>query len=126
MKVASIVNLNHPIQNTIHAAICTSFFSRLRGLMFKNHLDPKDGIVLDEKRDSYAGAAIHMFFMNFDIAAIWINDRYKVVDKQIARRWRPYYAPSQPARFILELHPSRIEDFNIGDQICIEDLSLLK
>ncbi len=70
--------------------------------------------------ESRVNAAIHMFFMNFDIAVIWLDRQKKVVDVQIARKWQPMLAPAGPARFILEAHPDRYADFNIGDQIEIQ------
>lgn len=66
---------------------------------------------------SRVNASIHMFFMNFDIAVIWLDNHLQVVDVKIARKWQPMVAPISPARYILETHPDRISDFNIGDQI---------
>jgi len=64
-------------------------------------------------------ASIHMLFMRFDIAAIWINSAKKVVDVQIAKRWHLAYLPARPARYILETHVSQADNFQIGDQITI-------
>jgi uncharacterized membrane protein (UPF0127 family) len=117
MEVVLIENLNKSNQNLLHATVCTSFFSRLRGLMFTRRLDSRGSILMDEKQDSRLGTSIHMFFMSFDIAVIWINNQYRVVDKSIARRWSPFYMASSPARYILETHPDRIDDFSIGDEV---------
>lgn len=65
-------------------------------------------------------AAIHMFFMNFDIAVIWADEHLLVVDVQLARRWRPAYAPAKAAKYVLETHPDRLKDYTIGDQLVIE------
>lgn len=64
-------------------------------------------------------ASIHMFFMNFDIAVIWADNDLRVVDVKYARRWRPYYAPSKAAKFVLETHPKRLKDFQVGDQLVV-------
>ena len=54
---------------------CASYWSRLRGLMFKRRLDEGEALVLVEAHDSRTATAIHMFFVPFAIAAIWINDQ---------------------------------------------------
>ena len=74
------------------------------------------GLLLVEARDSRLDTAIHMLFVFMDLAVIWINSEKVVVDTVLARAWRPAYAPRQPARYILEIHPSRLGEFKIGDQ----------
>jgi len=55
-----------------------------------------------------------------DLAIIWINSDYVVVDKQIAQRWRPAYVPRLPACYILELSTEWLNEFQIGDRIEFE------
>ena len=64
-------------------------------------------------------AAIHMFFMNFDIAVVWADKDLRVVDVQYAKRWRPFYAPARAAKYVLETHPQRLSDFKAGDQLVV-------
>jgi len=87
------------------------------GLMFRKFLLPNDGVLLVEASDSRMNSSIHMLFMNFDIAVIWINSNMIVVDKVLAKKWKPYYAPQEPAKFILEINPDQINAFKIGDQV---------
>ena len=47
--------------------------------------------------------------------------RGKVVDLQLAKSWRPFYAPSQAASYILEIHPDRLVEFDIGDELGFEE-----
>ena len=89
--------------------------------MFQKDIDPGTGILLVENFESRVNTTIHMLFMNFDIATIWIDSNKKVVDTRYARRWRPYYAPNAPARYILETHPDHLVDFQVGD--CLEFLN---
>jgi uncharacterized membrane protein (UPF0127 family) len=91
--------------------------SRLRGLMFKKNIDPGTGILLVENSESRVNTTIHMLFMNFDIATIWIDSNNKVVDTRYARRWHPFYAPTAPARYTLETHPNHLADFQVGDTL---------
>jgi uncharacterized membrane protein (UPF0127 family) len=55
--------------------------------------------------------------MNFDICAVWINQKNSVVDVKLAKKWRLAYLPIKPAQYVLELNASRISDFVIGDQL---------
>jgi uncharacterized membrane protein (UPF0127 family) len=117
MRQIYIENRTHPLPISVKVAYCSSFMSRLHGLMFEKAIQPDSGIILVEGLESRINTTIHMLFMNFDIAVIWIDTNKVVVDLQLARRWRPFYAPSAPARYILETHPDRLVDFHIGDRL---------
>jgi len=117
MSFVRILNLTRPEQPVLRVRVCDTFFSRFQGLMLTPAVDIHGGILLDEKADGRVNTAIHMFFMRYDIAAIWIGADLSVVDSVVARRWRPYYAPAKPARYILETHPDRAGDFHPGDRV---------
>ncbi len=85
--------------------------------MFRSQISIDDGILLVQERDSRIDSSIHMFFVPFNLAVFWINSKGLVVDRVIARPWRPAYLSSSPARFILELHPDHWSDFQAGDQV---------
>jgi uncharacterized membrane protein (UPF0127 family) len=97
--------------------VCSSFACRLRGLMFRRQLSAQDGLLLVGNRDSRLDAAIHMFFVPFDLAVFWISARMQIVDKVLARRWRPFYIPARPARFILEVHPDLLTHYETGEEV---------
>jgi hypothetical protein len=40
-----------------------------------------------------------------------------VIDKVMAKRWAPYYAPKEPAQYVVELHRSMFPEFSIGDEL---------
>jgi uncharacterized protein len=118
--------MSHPIKITSHtsdhltsidAKFCDDFLSRLRGFTFRKNLAEKEGLVLAEKRDSKIETAIHMLFVWTDLAVFWVNSSLTVVDKTLAKSWRPYYGSKAPARYVIELHPSKIDTFQIGDKI---------
>jgi len=96
---------------------CTSFIRRLRGLTFRRALDEGEGLLLVGRRESRADTAIHMFFVFFPIAAVWLNQSGQVVDAQLARPFRPLYVSCAPARDVLEGPPSLLERVQIGDQL---------
>lgn len=99
------------------------FLSRLRGLMFRERLDEGEALIIVEARDSRTTASIHMFFVPFSLAVVWINDAGRVVDKVLAEPWRPFYAPREPARYTLETHPEFLEKVVVGDELVFENLT---
>jgi uncharacterized membrane protein (UPF0127 family) len=98
---------------------CKSFMCRLRGLMFRRRLPADEGLLLVENKASIAATSIHMFFVFFPIAAIWLDDAFRVVDKTLARPFRPLYASRLPARYVLEAAPEALDCITIGDQLHI-------
>ena len=112
-----IQNLNNPIDDLPSIKFCDSFLCRLRGLMFRPTLARDEGLVLVIRKDSRADSSIHMFFVPFDLAVFWIDSEMKVVDKVIAKSWHPAYFPAKAARYTLEIHPSRFNDYQVGDQV---------
>jgi len=105
----------------ITAGLCQTFSTRLLGFMFKNTLDADYGLFFPGTTSSIVNSAIHMFFVNFNLAVFWLDENYSVVDKVLAQRWHPFFAPSKPARHILELHESRLADISIGDRLIISN-----
>ena len=94
---------------------CSSRLCRLRGLQFRRHLKPGEALILVKDKDSIANTSIHMFFVFFSIAAIWINQKGKVTSAQLAKPWRPYYASPEPASYVLETAPEFLEKISVGD-----------
>jgi len=116
------VDLKRKSGETLLAGVrwCDSFASRLRGLMFRRGLNPGEALILAEAADSRSATSIHMFFVPFAIAAVWIDSRGRVVDKVLARPWRPFYAARAPARYVLETDPQFLERIDIGDEVVFE------
>ena len=112
-----IQNLNKRLDSPARVIFCDSFVCRLRGLMFQRSLASGEGLLLVIARDSRPDAAIHMLFVRFDLAVFWIDSGLRVVDKVLARSWRPAYIPAAAARYTLELHPGRFGDYEIGHQV---------
>ncbi len=100
---------------------CATFGSKLRGLMFRRAIAADEGLVLAETRSSIAATSIHMFFVPFDIAAIWLNENFEVVHQARAKAWRPYYAAPKPARYVLEGPPALLDRITIGEVLHFEE-----
>ncbi len=120
MQQVLVHNLTHPSVPPLTAHYCDSFVCRLRGLMFRRSIPDGWGLLLVQGRDSRIDAAIHMLAMWIDLGVVWINAQGQVVDKCLARRWRPAYVPKSPARYILEMNVAHLGDFSVGDRIQFE------
>ena len=114
-------NLTRPLSNMPRIQRCESFACRLRGLMFRAHLAPDEGLLLGIAHDSRIDSSIHMLFVPFDLAVFWINSELQVVDKLIARSWRPAYVPAKAASYTLEVHPDHFGDYSVGDKVDFEN-----
>jgi uncharacterized membrane protein (UPF0127 family) len=99
---------------------CDTFWKRARGLMFRPPLAADEVYLFIEGRESVAQTTIHMFFVFFAIAVIWLDRDRQVVDKKLARPFRPFYAPGGPAQYYVEGHPSILDRVSEGDRIDFE------
>jgi uncharacterized membrane protein (UPF0127 family) len=106
-----------------HVRYCDSFLCRLRGLTFRRRLGDQEGLLLSNPREGRLDAAIHMFFVFFPIAAVWLDVQGRVVDAQLARPFRPFYLPRAPAKDILEGPPALIQSVRVGDRLCFSEVS---
>ena len=96
---------------------CSSWLCKLRGLQFRLRLQPGEALILIEPYDSTVNSSIHMFFVFFPIAAIWINTQGRVTSAQLAKPWRPYYASPTPACYVLETAPDFLNQIAVGDEV---------
>jgi uncharacterized membrane protein (UPF0127 family) len=95
--------------------LCNTFWCHFRGLQFVTNLPEDEGLLFVYDRESVALTSIHMLFMFFSIGVVWLDANGKVVDKKLAKPWRPAYAPAQPAQYFVEANPSILERVQIGD-----------
>ena len=100
--------------------ICDTSWKRGRGLVFRRALAEDEALVFIHRKESISMTLVVMLFVFFDIGVIWLDKQRRVVDKKLARTFRPYYAPQQPAQFFIECHPHALEFVNIGDQLAWE------
>ena len=122
MPLVEIINQSKLSVRVIRAELCNNFNSRFRGLMFRPSIQTDEGIILVENGEDRLNTAIHMFFMRFDIAVVWLDQHMVVVDTRLARRWQPIVIPRDKAQFVIETHPERLQDFEIGDQVLFKTI----
>ncbi len=97
--------------------IVDTFFSRLRGTMFKNKLERGLILKLPNTR-SRSGSAIHMFFVRFPLDIIFADSNKKVVDIVSIDPWKTY-TPKKPAMYVIEMEKGTIKSSKteIGDEL---------
>ncbi|MCK6540138.1 MAG: DUF192 domain-containing protein [Anaerolineales bacterium] len=117
-----VENQNKTIADPARIRYCDTFLSQLRGFTFRARLARDEGLLLVGRHDSRLDSSIHMLFVPFDLAVVWINAEMQVVDKVLAKPWRPAYFSKQPARYVLEIHPARWTEYEIGDIVQFKDV----
>lgn len=120
-KFITVENKTRQIGNLPRIKFCDTFLTQLRGFTFRPRLTREEGLLLAGTRDSRLDSSIHMLFVAFDLAVFWINTEMEVVDKVIAKSWRPAYFSKRAARYVLEIHPDRWGDYEIGDRVQFQD-----
>ena len=96
---------------------CNTLLRRGLGLMGRRRLSEDQAFIFIERQESITATAITMLFVFFPIAVVWLNSDKRVVDKTLARPWRPFYAPERPACYYIEAHPSALDKVEIGDRL---------
>jgi len=121
-KQILVENKSRKIPNPPTIKYCDTFLTQLRGFTFRPRLSRDEGLLLVGTRDSRLDSSIHMLFVSFDLAVVWINSDMQVVDKVLAKSWRLAYFSKQPARYVLEIHPERWGDYETGDIVQFKDV----
>ena len=93
-----------------------SYFSRLKGLMFKKKLDYV--LVLKPKSNLRISSSVHSLFMRFAIDLVFLDNKKKVVEVAKLSPWK-FYIPKRSADYILEMKQGSIEKYQIaiGDKL---------
>ncbi len=100
---------------------CEGFWCHYRGLQLVPRLPDDQGVLFVTNREGRTHTAIHMFFMLFSIGVVWLDASGKVVDKMLARPWRPFYAPGVPAQYFIEANPTLLDRVEIGDPLRFDE-----
>ena len=120
-KQIIVENNSRVITDLPRIKYCDTFLTQLRGFTFRPRLSRDEGLILVGTRDSRLDSSIHMLFVSFDLTVIWINSDMQVVDKVLAKTWRPAYFSKKPAKYVLEIHPDCWGDYEVGDIVQFKD-----
>jgi uncharacterized membrane protein (UPF0127 family) len=122
LRYVLVGNKDKKLADPIRTKYCDSFTCRLRGLTFRRTLARDEGLLLVQRGESRLDSSIHMLAVWMDLTIVWINSALIVVDKTLARPWRLAYFPKSPAKYVLEIHPERWGDYEIGNQVQFIDV----
>jgi len=118
-----IINKTTALASELTTKVCSSYFCRLKGLMFSKPLIASKSLLLSMPTESIFMSGIHMVAVTYNIGAVWINSENKVVDIQLAKKWVSVLTPIKPAKYVLEIHPNRMVEFNLNDEIYFENIN---
>jgi len=102
------------------ARLCRRFWCRLRGLMLRGPLAEGAGLLFVYPRASVSATTMHMLFMRYPIAVVWLDGDRVVVDAKLAKPWRPVYAPRRAAQYVIEARPELLDRVAVGDRLLWE------
>lgn len=109
-------NCNHP-QVIATLKFANSYFSRLKGLMFKKKLNY--ALVLKPSNSKYRFfSSIHTLFIRFTMDVVFLNKDQVVFEIIQISPWK-FYIPKGPANYIIEMEKGVIEKYKIaiGDKL---------
>lgn len=118
LNVNQLIVINRTKSTVLgESEVADTFFSRLRGTMFKKEL--KCGLILKlPNTRSRSGSAIHMFFVKFPLDIVFADSDKKVVDTVSIDPWKTY-TPKAPAKYVIEMKKGTIKSSGteIGDEL---------
>jgi uncharacterized membrane protein (UPF0127 family) len=99
------------------AKVANTFFSRLKGLMFKKYLPPEGGLLIEYSL-LFGSGAVHGLFMRFPIDLVFIDESKMVVDTAHLKPWG-FYNPKKKCRWVLEVTEGFVDrkGINTGDTL---------
>jgi len=100
----------------------TSTYEISKGLMFSSKKKISKGmcLVMPTKKDVRFGASVTMMFCFSAMEIIFINQKFKVVDKVVLPAWKISYIPKEACTFVIESTVGKFENINIGDIVEIK------
>ncbi len=92
------IGFNHKTFVVRDYEICSSFFSKLRGLMFRSRNYKKPLLFVFSKPGIYK---IHSFFCRKFVAVWMLND--KIIDIRVVKPWKLSVTPKEKFNLLLEI-----------------------
>jgi len=97
-----------------------SAWAHFIGLQGRFSLPADEGLLFVYGSEGIANTTIHMFFVFMSIGVVWLDANGVVVDKKLAKPWRPYYAPRSKAQYFIEATPAILDKVQIGDRLTFD------
>jgi uncharacterized membrane protein (UPF0127 family) len=97
--------------------IAQSLGSQTKGLMFLPKSKFDFGLVFPFKQTNRYLNSIHMFFVHFQICAVFLDGTKKVVDKTVLKPYCPLYIPKKNCTYLIELPKEFDKKIKTNDKI---------
>jgi uncharacterized membrane protein (UPF0127 family) len=98
------------------AQLCTSFWCKLRGVMFRRSITDDDCLLMSVGGD--AEAVIHTHFVFCPIAVVWLTADGEIIERVLAKPWRIYAPPrGRKPRWILEGPPDMLNRLGAAERL---------
>ena len=97
--------------------IADSYWTRLKGLMFRKTLGKGEGLLLKKC------SSIHCCFMNFPIDVVYLCDKMEVLKVETVRPWR-VGSFVRGAKHILETNEGAAANLQHGDKLIFEEAEI--
>lgn len=94
--------------------VANSYFTRLKGLMFRKQLEEGEGLLLENC------SSIHCCFMKFPIDVVYLSDIMEVLKVETVRPWR-IGSIVRGAKHILEVGEGTASTLKHGDKLIFEE-----
>lgn len=96
-------------------AVADTWISKTFGRMFTNSIDEDYALVFPLNRPRTL--SLHMLFVPYDLGAIYLQDT-EIVHMDVMTGWTG--TTSGRGDTILEVHPSLLEELEVGDQLYLQ------
>ena len=96
-------------------------FQKATGLMLKSKRASKNGMFFNFLKDKEVryGASITMMFCFFPLDIIFIDKKFRVVDKKTMYPFQITYTPKKKCLYVIEAYKGTFRDIKISDKITI-------
>ena len=85
--------------------------------MFERKANFDYGLVFPFGHETRMGSSIHMLFVFFPIAAVYLDSGKRVVDLAVLNPFALNYTPKKPAAFLIELPAGKAKELSLGDKL---------
>lgn len=100
-----------------NVVVANNPLSLAKGLMFASKKRLDKGICLQFSNDTRKGAAITMYFCFYPYEILFVNSKFKVVDKVILNPWRLNYLPKEECMYVFESSVGTFKNIKVGDSV---------
>ncbi|HNV01283.1 MAG TPA: DUF192 domain-containing protein [archaeon] len=97
--------------------LATTPLERMKGLMFEDEKKFNYALVFTSPNEGKLESSLHMMFVFFPIAAIFLDANKIVVDKTTLTPFTVNYTPKKAAKYVIELPVKEAKVIKIKDKV---------